>query len=145
MSAPPLGEREAGDLVRFLGFDRPASEAGSLTEGQSLGRYRIGPLLGRGGMGTVYRASDEELRRDVAVKVLSGPVAGAVVERFQREARAAAIWISAPVAGLRPVRAARSARSKLRKPGSWTFPPPATVLVITSSNAPSTALTVALD
>src|SRR5690606_2076361 len=46
-------------------------------------------------------------------------------------------------AGLRPVRAARSAFSKLRKPGIWTLPPPATVLVTTSSNAASTAPTEA--
>ncbi len=51
---------------------------------------------------------------------------------------AAAIWISAPVAGLRPVRAARSARSKARKPGMATFSPDATAPVTTSSNAWST-------
>src|SRR5688572_744870 len=45
--------------------------------------------------------------------------------------------ISAPVAGLRPVRAARSARSKVRKPGSWTLSPLATASVTTPSNAAS--------
>jgi serine/threonine protein kinase len=55
------------------------------------GKYRIDSLLGRGGMGTVYRATHLGTGRAVAVKVL---VAGLTtdedaVERFRREARAA--------------------------------------------------------
>ena len=38
--------------------------------GQRLGRYELGAELGAGGMATVYRARDTELRREVAVKVL---------------------------------------------------------------------------
>jgi serine/threonine protein kinase len=38
--------------------------------GSELGRYLLGAELGSGGMATVYRARDRELRRDVAVKVL---------------------------------------------------------------------------
>jgi serine/threonine protein kinase len=39
-------------------------------EGRMLGHYRLGPLLGRGGMAAVYRARDTRLNRDVAIKVL---------------------------------------------------------------------------
>jgi eukaryotic-like serine/threonine-protein kinase len=58
-------------------------------------RYRIEEVIGRGGMGAVYRATDERLRRTVAAKVLMLPTdePGArehLRTRFQREARAAA-------------------------------------------------------
>jgi serine/threonine-protein kinase len=57
-----------------------------------LGRYQVLDLLGRGGMGAVYKAHDPVLDRDVALKVVS-PVVGnqpeEFIERFRREARAA--------------------------------------------------------
>jgi eukaryotic-like serine/threonine-protein kinase len=55
-------------------------------------RYRIGALLGSGGMATVYRAHDDRLGRDVAVKVLLPNLASDAVlaRRFDREARAMA-------------------------------------------------------
>jgi serine/threonine protein kinase len=61
--------------------------------GTHFGRYRIESLLGRGGMGMVYLAEDVALRRKVAVKVISVPVAqdGGFRARFLRESRLAAI------------------------------------------------------
>ncbi len=55
-------------------------------------RYRVGPLLARGGMSTVYRGVDLRLDRQVAIKVMSPAYADdpAFLARFEREARAAA-------------------------------------------------------
>jgi serine/threonine-protein kinase len=65
-------------------------------EGLVAGRYRFGDVLGRGGMGEVYRATDEVLDRDVAIKLmLPVPQTMAGAERFLREARAMA-RISSP-------------------------------------------------
>jgi eukaryotic-like serine/threonine-protein kinase len=55
----------------------------SLASGEKLGRYEIRGLLGKGGMGEVYRAHDLETGRDVAVKVARHEFS----ERFAREAR----------------------------------------------------------
>ena len=59
--------------------------------GRTLGRYRVGPVIGQGGMGEVYRAEDAELRRAVAIKVLPEAVTseGDRLARFIQEARAA--------------------------------------------------------
>jgi eukaryotic-like serine/threonine-protein kinase len=56
------------------------------------GRYRLDRLIGKGGMGAVYEASDVRLNRSVAVKILSGGLFGKpdALRRFQREARASA-------------------------------------------------------
>jgi eukaryotic-like serine/threonine-protein kinase len=62
-----------------------------LEAGAILGRYEILSLLGRGGMGEVYRARDTRLERQVAVKVLPAALASNhdAVRRFEREALAA--------------------------------------------------------
>jgi len=66
----------------------------STTQGRLLGgRYRLGAPLGRGGMAVVWRAEDEMLGREVAVKTLdlTGPDSDNAGERFRREARATAM------------------------------------------------------
>ena len=57
------------------------------------GRYRLQELIGEGAAALVFRATDEALGRDVAVKVLRAPLAtsAAAADRFRAEGRAAAI------------------------------------------------------
>jgi serine/threonine-protein kinase len=56
--------------------------------GQRLGQYEILAVLGRGGMAVVYRARQESMKRDVAVKVIKTNLAqvGDFLDRFSREA-----------------------------------------------------------
>jgi serine/threonine protein kinase len=69
----------------------PMSVIKALTPGATLGHFEIIELLGRGGMGEVYRARDPRLKREVAIKVLPASLAGDPdrIARFEREARAA--------------------------------------------------------
>src|SRR6187551_1039873 len=60
----------------------------SLSAGTRLGPYEVIAPIGRGGMGEVYRATDTNLKRSVAIKVLPDDVAADRdrLGRFQREA-----------------------------------------------------------
>src|SRR6476660_2424987 len=60
----------------------------TLTAGMRLGSYQITGLIGVGGMGEVYRATDTQLKRDVAIKVLPHTLADDAerLARFRREA-----------------------------------------------------------
>ena len=55
--------------------------------GVTIGKYRVESRLGRGGMGSVYKAVDETLGREVAIKSLNADVSdGALLKRFRAEA-----------------------------------------------------------
>ncbi len=61
----------------------------ALTVGSRLGHYDVTDLIGEGGMGQVYRATDTQLGRDVALKILPDAFAADPdrLARFQREAQ----------------------------------------------------------
>ena len=69
-----------------------------VTKARELGSYQLGELLGRGGMGEVYKATHRMLARPAAIKLIRPEMLGAVdpeaaklaVTRFRREAEAAA-------------------------------------------------------
>ncbi|HKV99726.1 MAG TPA: protein kinase, partial [Vicinamibacterales bacterium] len=55
--------------------------------GQNIGKYKVLDRVGRGGMGTVFRALDETLNREVAIKILNAELNDPeVARRFRAEA-----------------------------------------------------------
>ena len=73
-----------------------------LPAGSHLGPFEIVALLGRGGMGEVYRARDTRLHREVAIKVLPADLTShpGRVERLEREARVLASLSHPNIAGI---------------------------------------------
>ena len=63
----------------------------TIAAGTKLGRYEVRSKIGEGGMGEVYRARDEKLNRDVAIKVLPADLSEHTdrLRRFEQEAQAA--------------------------------------------------------
>jgi serine/threonine protein kinase len=84
--------QEATVQPRPLTLSQSAHPAGPPTLPERFGRYRILKKLGQGGMGAVYLADDTALERRVALKVphFAADDGPEVLERFYREARAAA-------------------------------------------------------
>jgi serine/threonine protein kinase len=67
----------------------PGADAGTIDR---MGKYTLGPKIGQGAMGEVFRAHDPLLKRDVAIKMISATLApdSDMRQRFEREAQAAA-------------------------------------------------------
>jgi len=76
-------------VAQAIAVDQPSVQSPSLI-GQKVGTYRIEKLIGAGGMGQVYLAFDEKLRRNVALKILPAEYGknDERVRRFELEARA---------------------------------------------------------
>ena len=66
-----------------------------LAEGETVARYRVAVFIAAGGMGEVYRATDVESGRPVALKLLAGSGDGRLEARFERE-RAVAVSLDHP-------------------------------------------------
>jgi len=87
-----LARHQAPPMAFGAGDDVPTSEVQNPIIGTMLGHYSISHKLGEGGMGVVYQGRDEQLERDVAIKVLPASHEGDSVARARllHEARAAA-------------------------------------------------------
>ncbi len=82
-----LAEDDRADAL-FDGADGVRRPGPALALGQRIGGYRLGRLLGEGGMGVVYEAEQESPRRTVALKVIRpGFATPSALRRFQHEAQ----------------------------------------------------------
>jgi len=88
--APPAVDDALTASSAITSGGATSSNRDSVDLGMHLGPYTIEALLGAGGMGRVFRATDSRLSRQVAIKVLSpGGLRTASTERLLSEARAA--------------------------------------------------------
>ncbi|PYS32288.1 MAG: hypothetical protein DMG14_34905 [Acidobacteria bacterium] len=80
--------------------------------GQQLGSYEITALLGKGGMGEVYRARDTKLKREIAIKILPEEFSldPDRVNRFQREAEVLASLNHPNIAAIHNIEEANGSR-----------------------------------
>lgn len=100
LSGSTVGDSDSGravladDLPPLAGSSNSSTIIDMSWAGRMLGRYRVISLLGQGGMGSVWRAHDDTLRRDVALKILTPPRQQNgqtfAVDLFMQEARAVA-------------------------------------------------------
>jgi tetratricopeptide (TPR) repeat protein/predicted Ser/Thr protein kinase len=81
--ATPAGDKANRRALSLVYSDRPTLEPGMLLSQ----RYEIVQILGQGGMGAVYKATDRELNRTVAIKVIRPDLARdqGIVDRFKQE------------------------------------------------------------
>ena len=86
LSGDSRQKRGYADVEKWLEVDDHPTAVGRL------GQFRLTEFIGRGGMGSVFKADDLKLQREVAVKILSPELASneEACERFLREARAIA-------------------------------------------------------
>ena len=69
-----------------LGDGQSSTKVADLKEGTRIHRYQILGLIGKGGMGAVYKAYDPELDRSIAIKILTAvPCQGETASRPRRD------------------------------------------------------------
>jgi serine/threonine protein kinase len=86
-----FGAEFGGEFGAIPGIDPGKRLPGAELVGTELGHYRLEALIGAGGMGSVFRGTDTELGRPVAVKVISGTAnSEEALRRFKAEAQNAA-------------------------------------------------------
>ncbi len=95
-------ERDDEDLESLVGMLGPTDHPEMLGR---IGHYEVAGVLGRGGMGAVFKAFDHSLNRFVAIKVMLPHLAasGAARKRFAREAQAAAAVVDDHVMAIHSV------------------------------------------